>query len=294
MPEYREIVVGQSARALTNWAAAAVRKPRQIRTDDLPDPPRPALEAAEKMLRERGGGGVLAELDGSEPVLDPSGPLYCPDGMFDGLEGHEGAKTMLRAALAAPRPVHVLLVGEPATGKSDLLRSCMAIPRARYAVGGMVTPSGMVEYLLEQPGTSIVLIDELDKVREPGDYAALYELMESGQVPRMVHGKTEVLRWRGRVFAAANETDRVPQALLSRFRVVQLQSYNRQQLLHVNRVVAEREGVSAKRAVQIAELTAGRSNDPRDARDLARMAGEDGELAGLLEQVGAPKRPRSR
>lgn len=292
MPEYSEIIAGQSAQAATSMVAGFVRRPKRVKTDDLGEPERPALKDLERMVRERGGGQILDEQTG-EPVFDPSGPLFVTDGMFDAIEGRESEKAVLTAALQAPRPVHVLLVGDPASGKSDLLRCCATIPRARYAVGGMTTSSGMVDYLLEQPGTSIVLIDELDKA-DPGDYAALYELMESGQVPRLQHGKTEVLKWRGRVFAAANTTDRIPSALLSRFRVVQLRPYSREQLHRINRLVAEREGVSAKRAHQIADLTAGRSNDPRDARDLARMAGEDGELEGLLEHVGAPKAGKGR
>lgn len=294
MPEYSEIIAGQSAQAATRWVAGAIRKPRQVSTEGLPEPERPALKELERMVRERGGGQILDEQSG-EPVADPSGPLFCPDGMFDRVEDREPAKLVLRSALQAPRPVHVLLRGSPASGKSDLLRCCAEqIPRARYAVGGMTTPSGMVQHLLERPGTSLLVIDELDKVRDASDYAALYELMESGQVPVMKHDQTELVRWRGRVFAAANDTERIPSALISRFRVVELADYTPEQLLHVNRVVAEREGVSAKRAAQIARLTSSRGSDPRDARDLARLAGEDGELEGLLEHSSSPKAGKGR
>jgi hypothetical protein len=290
LPEYREIVASQSGQIVTRWLGSRIRKPRQIDAE-LPEPDRPALRAAEQLMAERGPGPIF---DPDGPAPDPSGPLFTPNGLFDSVEDREPAKVMMQAALQAPRPVHVLLVGDPASGKSDLLRCCAdSIPRARYAVGGMTTSSGIVDYLLERPGTSIVLIDELDKA-DPGDYAALYELMESGQVPRLQHGKTEVLRWRGRVFAAANETDRIPQALLSRFRIVRLEPYTREQLATINRVVAQREGVSAKRADEIADLMAERSTDPRDARDLARLAGESGELGPLMEQVSAPKPVKSR
>ena len=118
--------------------------------------------------------------------------------------------------------------------------------------------------------------------------------MESGTVPRLQHGKTEILHWRGRIFAAANSIERIPDALLSRFVVVECPPYSPEQLRHINRVVAGREGLSAKRADQIADAAAARSNDPRDARDLARLAGEDGELEGLLEHMGSPKPRRAR
>lgn len=285
MPEYRELFVEQGTSIVSSGLANAIRRSkREVELEAPAEPPeRPALRAAEELLARHGRSP--RGLDQAEDAaIDPSGPLFYPDGIFDQVEDREQAKAMLKAALAAPRPVHILLVGDPASGKSDLLRCCAEqIPRARYAVGGMTTSSGIVGYMLEQPGTSLLVIDELDKFKDPGDYAALYELMESGQVPRLQHGNTEILRWRGRVFAAANQTERIPQALLSRFRSVRLQAYTREQLLQINRVVAEREGVSAKRAGEIAELTAGRSNDPRDARDLARLAGEQGELGPLLE-----------
>lgn len=290
MPGYREIIVSQGVDAATRFVAARVRTPKTVKTDDLPEAPRPALEAAEKLVVS--GGQEPAE--GQSAAEIALGPMMYPDGLFDSVEDREECKLILEKAIKSPRPVNVLMVGDPASGKSELLRCCATMPGTRYAVGGMTTSAGLVEYLLQRKQTTkIILIDELDKAKDTGDYAALYELMESGQVPVMMHGKTEVVRWRGRIFAAANSADRLPEALVDRFVVINLPPYTSDQLRVINRRIVEREGLSTKRANEIAEMAAGRSQSPRDARDIARLAGEDGDLEPIARHVIAPKRGKS-
>lgn len=287
MPDYGPIIAKQSVQSLTTFVAARIRQPKAIKTDDLPLADRPALKAAERLV------ATGAPAEGESTIEIVNGPMLFPDGLFSAIEDREPAKLVLERAIRSPRPVHVLLEGEPASGKSQLLMACLTMPGTRYAVGGMTTSSGLVDFLLEKRTTQLVLIDELDKA-DPADYAALYSLMESGQVPRLQHGKTEVLHWRGRIFAAANSTAKIPDALLSRFVIVQCPPYSPEQVRAINRKIGEREGLSAKRSAQLADAAAARSSDPRDARDLARLAGEDGEIDGLLEHLGRPKAGKTR
>lgn len=290
MPTYREIVIGQGAQGLTSMVAARLRQPRPIKLDeDRPEPERPALRAAERLAST----GSPDEGESTSEIANPAGPLMFPDGLFDSVLDRAECKLVLERAIKSARPVHVLMVGDPASGKSELLQCCATMPGTRYAVGGMTTSAGLVEYLLERRAvTKMILIDELDKAREMSDYAALYELMERGEVPLMIHGKTEVVRWRGRVFAAANSTDRIPEALQSRFVVVRLAAYTPAQLREINHAIVQREGLSGARAHTIAESVASRSTDPRDARDVARLAGEDGDLEPIIAQVTSRKPPR--
>lgn len=284
MPGYREIVVGQGTQASVNYLAARLRQPKAVELKDEPEPERPALEALEKLTRD----GTPPEGESAQEIA--AGPLMFPDGLFASVQGREPEKRILEAAIKSSRPTHVLLVGDPASGKSELLQCCSRMPGTRYAVGGMTTSSGLVEYLLERrASTRLILIDELDKARDMSDYAMLYELMESGRAPVMMHGRTEELRWRGKIFAAANSTERIPDALRSRFTELHLRPYSPAELRSINRVIVEREGMSAERAAHIADRVAARSHDPRDAVKVARLAGPDGEVDTIIDQVTARK-----
>jgi hypothetical protein len=288
MPGYREIVVSQGAQGFTSWIASRIRAPKQVKLDDLPEPDRPALHAAEQLV------ATGAPAEGESVAEFINGPLMFPDGLFDAIEDREEGKLVLERAIRSPKPVHVLLVGDPASGKSQLLMACMTLPHSRYAVGGATSSSGLIEYLLEKPNTQILLIDELDKA-DMRDLHLLYGLMESGMVTRLQHNATEQHIRRVRVFAAANRIDKLPEALRSRFVIVTLAAYSDAQLLAINRRIVAGEGLGAARASTIATEAARRSRDPRDARDVARLAGEDGDLEAIMDQViPPPKRRKSR
>lgn len=263
--------------------AERLRKPPARKPDDAAkDPPkvdRPAVRAAEQLIAGNPPepGDTMAEI--------AYGPVLVPDDLFADVEDRAEAKLILTRALQSKRAVHVLLEGDPASGKSQLLQCVARLPHSRYAVGGMTTSSGMVDYLLERRSTQTLVIDEIDKA-ETSDFAALYSMMESGTVPRLQHGKTEVLRWQGRIFAACNDSSRLPEALRSRFVHVRLPSYTRDQAGEImGRVLTRREGISAARAQEIAAAVSAHSRDPRDAVQVARLAGEDGELEPVLAQV---------
>jgi MoxR-like ATPase len=276
------IIVRQAAQSVSSLLANRIRERAKPKPSSSlpPAPDRPAMRAAEALIAGQGP-------PPGESITDVAyGPLLIPDDLFAQIEDREEAKLIMLSALRSKHPVHVLLEGDPASGKSQLLQCVAGLPRARYAVGGMTSSSGMVDYLLERRSTSIVVIDELDKA-ETEDYAALYSLMESGTVPRLQHGKTEILHWRGQIFAACNSSAKMPAALVSRFVHVRLKPYTAEQVRHITETVVRREGLSPARAKAIAEQTAARSRDPRDGIQLGRLAGEDGELEPYLDQVVA-------
>lgn len=284
--DYRIVTIRQLVALGMNSAASAVRNRGRDRRRlaEPPEPPdRPALRSAERLV----GGQAPAPGEAVDELI--AGPILVPDDLFSQVYDREDAKHILGAALRAKEPVHVLLEGPRATGKSQLLECVARMPHARWAVGGATSSSGVIDYLLEKPGTQILVIDELDKA-DPADLWALYSLMQTGRVARLQHGRTEQFRRRVRVFAACNSSDRLPEALLSRFVVVPCGLYSIAQRRELNRQIAEGEGMTAARAKHIAERVAARSDDPRDARDVARLAGQDGELDELIEQVTVSKR----
>jgi replicative DNA helicase Mcm len=145
--------------------------------------------------------------------------------------------------------IHVLLVGDPGTAKSQLLRNVADVaPRGIYTSGKGATAAGLTaaavkddfgggRWMLEAgmlvlADGGIAVVDELDKMN-PEDRSAMHEALEQQTVSIAKAGITATLNARCPVLAAANPkwgrftADRtiaeqidLPPTLLSRFDVI--------------------------------------------------------------------------
>ncbi len=146
-----------------------------------------------------------------------------PDDLFDFIFGHEEIKSLLWRSIKSERPVHVLMVGPPATAKSLFLGEIARLPFSRFTLGGGTSKAGLADFLLEfQP--RYLIIDEIDKMGKE-DMSILLSLMESGTVARLKKRMREVERMTTWVFASANRDDRIWPELKSRFFTVHLKEY---------------------------------------------------------------------
>ena len=146
------------------------------------------------------------------------------------LYGHENEKeAVLLAIFGSPEEVredvtirgniHILMVGDPATAKSQLLRSAVELsPRGMYAMGRGTTAAGLTAALHKENDTGeweisagvlvladegIAAIDEIDKMREE-DRVNIHEAMEQQTVSIDKAGYHIQMRARTAVIAAAN------------------------------------------------------------------------------------------
>ncbi|HXQ93556.1 MAG TPA: minichromosome maintenance protein MCM [Thermoplasmata archaeon] len=163
--------------------------------------------------------------------------------LFGGVEKHQPDGIRIRG------DIHVLLVGDPGTAKSQLLRYVADVaPRGIYTSGKGATAAGLTaaavkddfgggRWMLEAgmlvlADGGVAVVDELDKMT-PEDRSAMHEALEQQTVSIAKAGITATLNARCPVLAAANpkwgrfnadkgiaEQLDLPPTLLSRFDVI--------------------------------------------------------------------------
>ena len=167
-----------------------------------------------------------------------------PKHIAPNITGMDAVKKAVAIQLFANQPVHILLLGDPGTGKTDILRSAAKLsPISSFGLGSGTSGAGLVvtvkgneviKGLLPMADNGICAIDELNLMKKE-DYAGLYNSMEKGFVTYDKAGKHYKFDAKVRVVATANpkgdkfegETveelkDEIPfdSALLTRFHLI--------------------------------------------------------------------------
>lgn len=173
---------------------------------------------------------IEEELAFKEFVKDPEFYTKMINSLAPSLYGHENEKeAVLLAIFGSPEEVreditirgniHILMVGDPATAKSQLLRSAVELsPRGMYAMGRGATAAGLTAALHKDNDTGeweisagvlvladegIAAIDEIEKMREE-DRVMIHEAMEQQTVSIDKAGYHVQMKARTAVIAAAN------------------------------------------------------------------------------------------
>ena len=211
--------------------------------------------------------------------------IKIPKDLFECIVGYEEEKWLIRRALEAEKPCHVLLSGPPSSGKSLFLLEISRIPGAHYyAAGGTITKAGLMEKLMEDR-PQILILDEIEKA-DREDLSILLSLMEHGIVTKLIHGQEVRLKLNTRVFAACNYEYKLPRELRSRFLILRFKEYSKEEFIEVSKsVLVRREGVDPELATYIAETTAKYTKDVRDSIKIARLAKNRREVDRIVDLV---------
>jgi Holliday junction DNA helicase RuvB len=196
--------------------------------------------------------------------------------LFDDVIGFDDVKEIFQMSIDAEKPVHILLVGPPASAKSLIMSSITKLERSYYAVGSSSTKSGIFDYLFEHRPRYFI-IDEIDKMNKR-DQTSLLNLMESGILSELKHRKQRMTQLKTWVFASANNIDRILPPLLTRFTVIHIKPYTENEFVDIAvKVLAREERLGKDLATLIAEAVFNKlkNTNIRECVRIARLAGND-------------------
>jgi replication-associated recombination protein RarA len=195
-----------------------------------------------------------------------------PEPLFESIVGYSDIKRLFQLSLSSEKPVHMLLVGPPASAKTLFMVECMRLERSYFTLGSHSTKSGMIDYLFDKRPRYLI-VDEIEHMSMK-DQTALLSLMETGILAETKFQKTRNTHLKTWVFASSNATDRMLTPLLSRFVVLHFKQYSFGSFQEVCAHILGREGVTPDVAMAIAEgvWTKLKSKDIRDCIKIGRLA----------------------
>ena len=195
-----------------------------------------------------------------------------PEPLFESIVGYSDIKKLFQMSLSSDKPVHILLVGPPASAKTLFMLECMKLERSYFTLGTHSTKSGMIDYLFDKRPRYLI-VDEIEHMPIK-DQTALLSLMETGIIAETKFQKTRNTHLKTWVFATSNATDRMLTPLLSRFIVLRFKQYTFGAFQEVSTQILGREGVQpdVASAIAVAVWKILKSKDIRDCIKLGRLA----------------------
>lgn len=222
----------------------------------------------------------------TERVSSENNEYSTSDQLFNNIVGYNDVKKLFRLSLSSERPVHILLVGPPASAKTLFMLDCIKLERSFFTLGSHSSKSGMIDYLFQQR-PRYLLVDEIEHMPMK-DQTALLSLMETGIIAETKYQKTRNTQMKTWVFATSNGTERMLTPLLSRFIVLHFKQYKYENFREIAVHILAQEGISSEIATASADAVwlKMRSKDIRDCIKIGRLAKmkEDVDwIAGILK-----------
>jgi Holliday junction DNA helicase RuvB len=213
-----------------------------------------------------------------------------PEPLFENIVGYSDVKRLFHLSLSSERPVHLLLVGPPASAKTLFMLECMRLERSYFTLGSHSTKSGMIDYLFDKRPRYLI-VDEIEHMPMK-DQTALLSLMEAGIISETKFQKTRNTHLKTWVFASSNATDRMLTPLLSRFVVLHFKQYSFGSFHEVCAHMLSREGITPDVAAAIAEAVwiKLKSKDIRDCIKIGRLAKTKEDVEWIVQTLRAYKK----
>ena len=214
----------------------------------------------------------------TERVFSESNEYSTSHQLFNNIVGYNDVKKLFRMSFSAEKPVHILLVGPPASAKTLFMLDCIKLERSFFTLGSHSTKSGMIDYLFKQRPRYLI-VDEIQHMPMK-DQTALLSLMETGIIAETKYQKTRNTQMKTWVFATSNGTERMLTPLLSRFIVLHFKQYRYENFCDIAVHILAQEGISSEIASASADAV-WRKMRSKDIRDVIKI----GRLAKIKEDV---------
>ncbi|MGH9922030.1 MAG: ATP-binding protein [Nitrososphaerales archaeon] len=222
--------------------------------------------------------------------LEELRPLESQSEIFKVIIGHEDVKRIFKMSLSSDNPVHILLVGPPASAKTLFMLELMKLQRSYFTLGSHSTKSGLVDYLFAKRPRYLI-IDEIEHMNAK-DTTVLLSLMQTGILSETKHEKTRSTQLKTWVFGSCNSTDKLPKPLLSRFLVLMFKRYTYDDFKKISNNVLIMDGIDPELADYVSDVVWGKMNskDVRDSIKIARLAKSKKDVDWLVQTLKNYKR----
>lgn len=215
---------------------------------------------------------IGAEVKETTPSVQSLQKTLKPEQIFDNIIGYQDIKKLFNLSFSSEKPVHILLVGPPASAKTLFMLECMRLERSYFTLGSHSTKSGMLDYLFEKRPRYLI-IDEIEHMPVK-DQTALLSLMEAGIVAETKYQKTRKTQLKTWIFATSNNTERMLTPLLSRFLVLHFKQYKYESFHEVAVHLLCAQGTPKEIAAAVADAVWSKmkSKDIRDCIKIGHLA----------------------
>lgn len=218
-------------------------------------------------------------------VTEGNGAYQTGRSYFDSIIGFEDVKRLFGLSLESEKPVHILLVGPPASAKTLFMLECMKLNRSYFTLGSHSTKAGMVDYLFKNR-PKYLIIDEIEHMPNK-DQTALLSLMETGLIAETKHKRIRSTQLKTWVFATSNGTEHMLTPLLSRFLVLHFKPYKFEDFQKITVHMLEREGIPNEISTEISKAvwSTMRSKDIRDCIKIGHLAKTKEDVLWIVNAI---------
>jgi DNA polymerase III delta prime subunit len=192
--------------------------------------------------------------------------------LFENIIGYDDIKKIFKMSLNSDKPVHILLVGPPASAKTLFMLELLNLERSYFTLGSHSTKAGMIDYLFDYRPRYLI-VDEIEHMPYR-DQTSLLSIMETGIITETKSQKTRSTQLKTWIFATCNNKERLLTPLLSRFIIFHLKPYNRNKFSEVSNGLLVKNDIPIEMANEISRVVWNKlkSKDIRDCIKIARLA----------------------
>jgi len=195
------------------------------------------------------------------------------ESLFNDVYGYSDLKRLLAKMVLSKQSLHAVLVGPPASGKTMFLMAIQQKMRDVFFIDATnASGPGIVNKLFSRPNTKIILIDEIEKMRQ-NDQNMLLNLLETGVLTSTKVKKMAEMRFDGiKLFATSNDIDALSKPLRSRLVELHLPEYNFNEFCEIAvKLTEQRNGHDREIAMKIADTVWNKLNS-KDVRDIIQIS----------------------